>query len=303
LIENCKLKIVNFVEFIGNKKAINLLKRSIENSNIAQAYLFCGPEAVGKFKLAKNFFKALINSNTTILRNMEVEEKKNQILDLMIVEPEKETKKGVTKEKDIKIEQIREAQNFLLSYPMQGKYKILIINDAQRMTISAQNSLLKILEEPNNTSIIILITSDLEKILPTLRSRSQKINFNLVRPEEMEKNDINGEIAALSMGRPGLAKMLSSDQEKLKEWKGEADVLKKIFNLDINGRLNLAEKMSKNTSNTVKKLELWIWILRNEKDNAEKYKAIGLIDQAISELTSTNASGRLILENLLLNIS
>lgn len=292
------------MKIIGHQKIINLLDRSLKKGKIAQAYLFCGPESVGKFLLAKILAQTLISgtSTTAILRNMAVNEKVDQMIDLFIAEPKREEKKGIIKEKDIKIEQIREAQKFLLTYPVRGKYKILIINNAQRMTEAAQNSLLKILEEPNSTSIIILVAHEPEKILPTLRSRCQKINFNLVEDEEMKAGGISGEIAKLSMGRPGIAKILAEDRERFKEWQEEAGRLEKIFGFGINERLELAEKLSKNIAQAIKKLELWTWILRSEKGGIGRYKTISLIDRSISELSGTNASSRLILEDLLIKI-
>jgi DNA polymerase III subunit delta' len=296
------------MNLIGHQKIINLLERSVKNSNIAQAYLFSGPEAAGKFTLAKIFAKGIIAGS-----DFSETSDGNNPLDLIIIEPEKEEKRGVIKEKDIKIEEIREAQKSLLIYPYAGKYKVLIINNAHRMNESAQNSLLKILEEPNNTSIIILVTHEPKRILSTIKSRSQKIIFSLVGQGDMraglENNGLKAsqQLINLSLGRPGIAIELSQDENKLKERIEIIESLGKIMSLGINERLDMAEKFSKNVSETINNLELWIWILHagalGEKNKAlENFRLVELIEESIATLTRTNASSRLVLENLLINL-
>ncbi len=304
--------------FIGHQKIINLLDRSVKKGKIAQAYLFSGPESVGKFTLARLFAECLINAiDTTLLYSNVVqvgEVRKNNLVDLAIIKPEKEEKKGVVKEKDIPIKQMREAQKFLLTYPLWGKYKVLIIDNAHRMTGSAQNSLLKILEEPNSTSIIILVTHQLEKIFPTLKSRCRRINFSLVDEKAIKeglrqmKIEAGSEIFNFSLGRPGLVIKLAENKETLDSWREFAESLKKISSLGINERLALAEKLSKNIPEAVKKLEIWIWSLRNKTlsdksgFSGENFRKISLIEKSVFEITETNANSRLALENLLINL-
>ncbi len=301
---------------IGHQKIISLLNKSIKKGKIVQSYLFSGPESVGKFTLARLFAECLIKTTDTALLYSNAvrvgEIRKDNLIDLAIIEPEREEKKGVVKERDIKIEQMREAQKFLLTYPSQGKYKVLIINNAHRMSEAAQNSLLKILEEPNSTSIIILATHDSGKILPTLKSRCQKINFSLVDEEEIKKGleavkiKTGDELLALSLGRPGIALTLNADKEKLTVWQNSLRDLEKLPSLSINQRLEKAEELSKNIIETIKKLELWIWMLRlralHSKNGRGNFKSIEMIDKSISGIMQTNASSRLILENLLINI-
>ncbi len=302
--------------FIGHQKIINLLERSVKKGKIAQAYLFSGPESVGKFTLAKIFAGRLIENQGDWgdLGNFWSLEDLGKTVDLMVVEPEREEKKGVVKEKDIPIEQMREAQKFLLTFPGRGKYKILIINDAHRMTGSAQNSLLKILEEPNSTSIIILVSRQPAKIFPTLKSRCRKINFSLVDEKAIReglkqmKIKAGSEIFNFSLGRPGLVIKLAENKETLGSWREFAEILEKISSLGVNGRLALAEKLSKNIPETVKKLEIWIWLIRNKTLSnkrvfpGEDFRKISLIEKSVLEITETNANSRLVLENLLINL-
>jgi len=298
---------------IGHQKIIQFLSRSINKGKIVQAYLFSGPENVGKFTIAKLFAESIIKGSNLI--NTDVNGNNNN-LDLIIVEPEKEKKKGVIKERDIKIEQVREARKNLLLFPYQGKYKVLIINNAHKMNDTAQNSLLKILEEPNSTSVIVLVTHNHLMILPTLRSRCQRINFSLVSEDKIkevlkEKKVRNiDELSSLSMGRPGMSVILSEDEEEFSMRRRTLADLRKLPSLNINQRLNMAEELSKNIVQAVKKLELWIWIMRLEElEKAESqsfskggnFNRIEMIEKSLAVLQQTNANSRLVLENLLIN--
>ena len=303
--------IFNFM-FIGNQKAVQFLSKAIENNKLSQAYLFSGPESVGKFTLAKLFANSVISgrnifrNNTSLLMAKEKDE-----LDLIIIEPEIEEKKGIKKEKDIKIEKIKEARKDLILYPYNGKKKILIVNDAHKMTVSAQNALLKILEEPNETSIIILITHNDSEILPTIKSRCQKIKFFLADAEEMGKisgDSRNNNLIDFAMGRPGLALKMKENKEELNLKKKDFEELIKFSSAGINERLNLAEKMSANVAEAVKKFEFWTWIIRREiiKRGLSKgffsYKTIEKIEKTLETIKNTNANARLAIENLFLEI-
>lgn len=298
--------------FIGNRKAVSFLSKSLEKGSFAQTYIFSGPEAVGKFFLARAFAVGLIDGRNLNF-DFNFQEKTN--LDLIVVKPEIEEKKGVTKEKAISIEKIREIQKQMALFPNFGKRKVLIIDNAHKMNVSAQNALLKILEEPNSTSIIILITNEDGKILPTIKSRCQKINFGLVSDDEIVKTqnqfdlNVTEDCVSLSMGRPGVFYEISSSKEKLDFYREARESLEKIMNMDLNDRLVMADKISKNIHLTIKIMNVWMWILRKralEKMDSfaveRNYEIIKKIEKVISVLKDTNVNGRLVLENLLINI-
>lgn len=303
--------------FIGNQKAVKFLEKCLKRGIVAQSYLFSGPESVGKFTLAKNFAKCLINSTGTTLLYSNVADadfdSKKIILDLIIIEPEREEKKGITKEKDIKIENVRDAQKELTLFPYQGKYKVLIINNAHRMTEEAQNALLKILEEPNTTSVIILVTSEENKILSTLKSRCQKIRFNCVSAEEIKKflakEKISAEVISLSFGKPGLALIMEENEEELDFRRQSLGDLKEIQKAGINQRLKMAEELARNVPRAVQELEFWTQILHDKtkevKNQTPVFTLFGIIEKiekCLWAIKNTNANSRLILENLLLNL-
>lgn len=299
------------MDFIGNTKAVSLLRNSLAKGNLNHAYLFSGPENVGKFTLAKMFALNLIQG---VQLDQETEKfNKDALLDLIVVTPEIVEKKGISKQRDISIESVREANQKLSLFPYHGKYKVLIIDDAHKMNVSAQNGLLKTLEEPNLTTIIILVTHEIDRILPTILSRSQVINFGLVSDEDMregfgENFNFSSQCIDLSIGRPGLAKSLN---ENNKERIFRADALNEFSNLkksSLGEKFKTAEDFSKNVVKTLEKLNIWMWEIRkianssDEKGRLQSYDSIEKIQKVMTTLKRTNANSRLILETLFMDL-
>jgi DNA polymerase-3 subunit delta' len=289
------------MNIVGHQKITDFLTKSIERNSISQAYLFCGPEHLGKFMVALDFAKKITGSNKEINP------------DIMIVSPEIEKKKGIIKTKDIKISQIREMQKSLSLSPYFGKYKVAIIDDAGRLTISAQNALLKTLEESEENVVIILVCHNLEKILPTIKSRCFIKKFGLVGDKELmeiiNQGENQKEIIAWSLGRPGFAIKLAEKKE-LDEKKEIKKFLEKILESNLSEKFFFAEELSKNSESLSEQLDFWLFLLRKNILSEGKFlsinleKTLGLIDR-ISEtkedLKETNANARLALENLFLN--
>ena len=300
--------------FIGNERKINFLQRTIERGSVSHAYLLLGPESVGKFLAARKFAEKLIEGRNGHSRLFENESMPVRSLsDLLVLEPEVEEKRGVVKKKEIGIEKIRNAQKDLALFPQEGKYRILIINDAHKMSKSSQNALLKTIEEPNETSIVILVAHDEKRILSTVKSRCQKLFFNSVALEEI-KNSISGKradaLALFSMGRPGLAVRMAEDEEFFGATEKVFSDLKNIFAADINERMALADRYAKNIPEATGNLKFWIWVLRiqayknmgNRPKMRSLYGAIEKIEKILDVMNSTNANSRLLLENLMINL-
>lgn len=297
--------------FVGNKKALNFIEKTLERESFSQAYLFSGPEGVGKFYLAKTFAKSLILDENL---DFSSDEKPEFLADIIVISPDIEERKGIVKEREITVEKVRDARKDLALFPYGGKRKVLIVDNAHRMNTAAQNAFLKILEEPNSTTVIILVTHNDSKILPTIKSRCQKINFSLVGNEmEKEMDSVVGEdfakkYAMLAMGRPGFLFEMAQKEEKLAEISGAYEEYEKFLRADINSRLSFAEKMSKDINRSLHILNVWIWIIREKVEKKSgpelelSYARISAIEKAIEILKNTNANSRLVLENLFINI-
>ena len=287
----------------GNKKTIKLLDRIAASGKIASAYLFLGPENVGKFMLAKEFAEKLTGNDEKINSN------------LIVIEPEIEVVKNVTKKLDIKVEAIRELQHKLSLTAHGSGYKAVIINDAERLNKTAQNALLKTLEEPNAKVVLILVSKDEKKLLPTILSRCQKIRFGLVSPQEMQMlvagNAQQERIIFWSAGRPGIAKKILDDPSELEYREKAAHELAALFSKNTSEKFSLAETWSKDESEIQKKLELWSVVLREPVlgrscgISISPDKALRLMEE-ISEsmqiLKDTNTNTKLVLENLFLKL-
>lgn len=291
--------------FIGNTKAVKLLEKSMENGRVSHAYLFSGPENVGKLALAKIFSRSLILEKPF---DLGIKEEKNPF-DLIVLSPEIEEKKGIIKEKEIKIESIRSLQKELALFPYEGKYKILIVDNAHKLTVSSQNALLKILEEPNETSIIILVTHEESKIIPTIKSRCQKVNFSLVDTEKIRKElQVSKEISLFSMGKPGLVFNMTKNPEELEMKKKNLEVISKFSGFGINKRFEIAEDLAQNLAQGIKIMEFWIWAIRNKifensnRNDFFSFKTIEKIEKTLDMLKNTNVNARLAIESLFLEI-
>lgn len=295
------------MEFIGNKKVVKLLDRIVTSGKVANAYLFLGPENVGKFMLAKEFAAKLSSDTSENLGRINS--------NLIIIEPEIEVVKNVTKKLDIKVEMIRELQHELSLTAYGSGYKAVIVNEAERLNKTAQNALLKTLEEPNAKVVLILVSKDEKRLLPTILSRCQRIRFGLVASQEMQEaiagNADREKIIFWSTGRPGIAKKMLDDPSELEYREKTVCELVDIFSKNTSERFSLAETWSKDDQEINRKLDLWLVILRQSMAgksygiSVSPDKALRLLEgisESMQILKDTNTNTRLVLENLFLKL-
>ena len=169
----------NFDEVVGQTQIIQTLKNAISQNRIAHAYLFCGPRGTGKTSIAKIFAKML---NCTNVEHAPCEECENCKMAANgshpdIIEIDAASNNGVDEVRNL-IDKVKYA-------PMQGKYKIYIIDEVHMMTSGAFNALLKTIEEPPAHVIFIFATTEPNKVLPTIISRCQRFDFNKVSIQDI----------------------------------------------------------------------------------------------------------------------
>jgi len=314
------LKIVNLrMRIIGHQKIINYLDRSIEKDKISQAYLFCGPAHLGKFSLALEFARKITrlhpDNSWEALRVGGQEENQKINPDIIIISPETEEKDGKIKKKDIKIEKIRELQQMLSLSAYFGKYKVAIIDEAEKLTNASQNALLKTLEEPPQKTVIILITENADKIIPTVKSRCVIKKFGLAEKKEIveilkNENDAKN-LEFWALNRPGLAINFTKEKEEMeKRIKAQKD-LKKMLEENLSEKFSFCEELSKDTSALVEELSFWTVILREnifgnteffQLDRKKALKLILEIEKSLKIIKETNSNSRLVMENLALEM-
>lgn len=171
---------MNFNEIIGNDDIKKELKDTITSNLLGHSYIFQGTEGIGKVLFAKSFAKEILCENRNSCNNCKscIMFDSSNHPDFMIVNAE---------ETIIKIEDIRELIKKVIEKPIISKKKVYIINDADKMTKDAQNCLLKTLEEPPEYVTIILISSNENLLLPTIKSRCTKISFKKLSNYEINE--------------------------------------------------------------------------------------------------------------------
>lgn len=228
-------------DIIGHHKIIKFLQNGIASGKISHAYLFTGPEGVGKSKIAEYFSASLLCQKSE--KNIPCKKCIYCQQVFKRIHPDLTWLKKEEGKKNISIEQVRNLREKLSRQVFLNSYKIAIIEEAETLNKEAWNALLKTLEEPTKKTIIILITSNLKGIPLTIISRCQLIKFLTVKKTEIYEhflNDLKFSIpkakllSYLSQGKPGKGIELANNEELLEKYKGNA---KSLINIIKNKRI------------------------------------------------------------------
>jgi DNA polymerase-3 subunit delta' len=241
---------MSFAEILGQEPAIKFLKNSLKRGKVAHAYLFYGIEGIGKEKTARVLAQALnclspqgVEACGECRSCLKIESGAHP--DLIVIKPS-----GAF----IRIEQIRSLKRQLIYKPLEGRYRIAIITNADLLNKESANCLLKTLEEPPDTSIIILMATDINELLPTIVSRCQAVLFRPLSPAVISKylcsygdNKFSMEQAALlaSLSGGSLSRAVRLADSPLMEMR--RDICLKLISLsrqDMENLLLLAENLS-----------------------------------------------------------
>ncbi len=176
-----KYRPVTFESVVGQQHVTNTLKNAIKNSQLAQAFLFCGPRGVGKTTCARILAKTInctnLQPNGEACGECDPCRAFQQGTSFNVHELDAASNNSVDDIRSL-IEQVRIP-------PQAGKFKVYIIDEVHMLSQAAFNAFLKTLEEPPNYAIFILATTEKHKILPTILSRCQIFDFNRIKVEDM----------------------------------------------------------------------------------------------------------------------
>lgn len=281
---------------IGHDRSIHDLKTLASKKRLAHGYIFFGPAKVGKCLTAKSLANYLETGDFFYSED----ENRRVLQDCLLITPGEHGTIG--------IDALRAVRYFLWQRPVKSSYRTVIIDDGHLLTPEAQNSILKITEEPPPSALLIIVVHDPGILGPTLASRFQKIYFSAV-PESSIKAWLgkrglpypNAEAAAgRSFGKPGVALALLTDKKFQTLLKSAEDLLRVSPSLRRDSIKKLALQDSFRFEEFLESLTFCLsWHPPIGKRQIELWHALlELCDQA----ARFNLNPRLQLENLLVGV-
>lgn len=299
---------MSFENIVGNDKIKEELKDAVKNNTISHSYLFSGEDGVGKKLFAKEFAKMILCLSDDKYCNkcsscIKFDSKNNP--DFVMLQPDGNS---------IKIAQIREMQENVYKKPIVSDKKVFIIDDSDKMTEEAQNSLLKTLEEPPEYTIIILVTSNENKLLNTIKSRCLKIGFNNINKTELmqyissEKIMENPSDNLLAMSNGSIGKLIKINQN-LEEY----SEIEKNTNSLINGNISNIVELINNFNVLYKSKDIIANLLdymvviiyeyiKKNMDYRRKFLNLISIIENIKKRLMSNTNYDMCIDNLLLKV-
>src|SRR5438876_7308972 len=255
---------------VGHEHAIDRLRRTLAARQVRHAYLFTGPEHIGKSLLAHRFAQTLLCTGgvdprlapldpcNTCLSCRKVTHGNHPDLHIISRAPDKQF---------ILIEQVRALQSDSARKTLEGRRNVFIIQNAHEMNLQAANCLLKTLEEPEPDVVLLLTVPDAGLLLPTILSRIQQVPMHMLTTSriraaleqywEVEAREAEL-IAALAAGRMGWAVQAAEDDEMLEERKSQLDLLAKLPSHSRIQRFDMVQHLSTDSDKIDALLDLWL---------------------------------------------
>ena len=291
-----------FNEIIGNEQIKEELKKVALENKVSHSYMFVGIEGIGKQIMAKDFAQMILCTNETNKGCQQckscIEFMSNNHPNFLYIEPDGNS---------IKIEQIRYLQRKIQEKPIISDKKVYIINDADKMTTEAQNCLLKTLEEPPEYSTIILIGSNENAFLNTIKSRCMKIPFKPIEAkyvkQYMEKTyemtNISQNMLEAFQGSIGKAISL---KDKKEQYENIESMIEKLNKTDMTELMKLGEPLYQAKEEIMNILDyINIILLRLAKENTQYANCIDIIEDTKKRLNQ-NANYDMCIDNMIFNM-
>ena len=288
---------------LGQEAAWNHLRHCLRSDRLVHAWLFWGEEGLGASTLAYSWVQMLFCE-------ADVEDRpcgqcdgcrKLQTAnhpDFLHISPDGQS---------IKLEQTKAIQQWISMRPIESRYRVCLMEHADRMTPEAANSLLKSIEDPSNDIIFVLTSENLDRILPTIRSRCRSIRLTPVAFQELAHSLVKEhsmsheaamELARLANGNPGQAeRFLEGDFTDLRQEVDET--LDRIEELQLEELFQRAEKWSDDQEKALRILDLLEWRFYLERP-AHTWK-VWQVEEARRQMMM-KANRRLVFDVLLLHL-
>jgi len=290
-----------FEHILGNEKNKAILEKSIHSKKISHSYIFWGIEGIGKKIIAKEFAKKILCIEKKEKCNCKscIEFDSNNNPDFQLIEPN---------EGKVKIEQIREMQRKIAEKPIISNKKVYIIENSDSMTTEAQNCLLKTLEEPPEYITIILVCTNEENLLSTIKSRCTRMQFNSIDTEQIKKyikenypdQEISENIINLSQGSIGKAIKLNQHKNI---YENIEKILLSMQNKDLIEIVQMSEEIYKTKEEINSILDYMnVILLKLSKQNIKYIKCIEIVEQTKKRIKA-NSNYDMCIDNLLFNMT
>ncbi len=242
---------LSYMDIVGQDEVVSHIRNSLLVKHIAHAYIFEGPTGCGKRTVAGLFAASLQCENAGVEPcgkcHSCAQSTSNSHPDVIRITPEKGS--------IIKVDEIRDRLvKDMAVKPYSGNYKIYIVEGAQNMNESAQNALLKTLEEPPEYGVIMLLTTNAEKLLPTIRSRCVTLKFRPVPDDKVrsfliEKRGVSTQkadiCAAFAQGVIGRALLLAESPEFMEIRESAIELMKRVRDIDSYEMASAVEAVGK----------------------------------------------------------
>lgn len=228
-----------FASIVGHEEIIRHMKNSIATGKVSHSYIFSGETGAGKKLLARTFATTLQCEKNGTEPCMECDscrraDSKNHP-DIIYLTHEKPN--------TISVDEVRgQIVEDVMIKPYYGKYKIYIISDAEKMTVQAQNAILKTIEEPPAYGIFMLLTSNADALLPTIQSRCVRLNVKVVSDDQVKQYlmehlhvpDYQAEVdVSFAQGNIGRAEAAATSAEFENLTENALYVLKNVQDMEI----------------------------------------------------------------------
>ena len=244
-------------QVVGHEAAIALLSRSLEREMLSHAYMFVGPSRVGKTTLALNLAQGANCLGVPAARpcgecGQCVRIAQGIHPDVQVIDREPNASGSRTR-RDIGIDQVREAQRSAVLKPYEGRSRVFIFQEASSLTSEASNALLKLLEEPPDSVLLILLADSRESIPDTIVSRCQQIDFRTLPVETIARylqdtqevlQERAMELARLSGGKIGWAIEAAGDPSMVEEYTNELEGVSQLLDNGLEERFAYAEEVA-----------------------------------------------------------
>lgn len=341
----CYDRAMSFAHIAGQPRAVELLSAALRSGGVHHAYLFAGPEGVGKELTALAFAQALTCRERPDLgcgecSSCQRASRRNHPDVTWVIPEDEQVSRGIagrsdfdhTPSREIRVDQIRKLQERVAFRPLEAPRKVAIVVSAQAMNAPGQNAFLKTLEEPPADTILVLLASSPDKLLPTIRSRCLRVQFAplpaaLIAERVAKERKLDQAAARMvaTMSAGSLSRALALDLTGLERRKEIIERFEKLSPDDARGWLWFAEELGSSrelAEECLRILTLWLRDLAAVRagslelangdlrdlaqeaatglSDAALHRRHALLERAAHAIGSRNGSPRLQLERLLI---